>query len=240
MLEKSRMIVAGSLAVAVATAGIAVAGGTGASENNARVVAKVTPSKLDKKKFKPVSVFLGVVNSKGHIDGLQSNPASERIRWTKNIKVNLNKAPRCTVPIANGTPTAQAKAMCPPKSNLGSGDAEVTAPGGAVIAEPVVTVFNGPGKNELRLHTYSEDLGVASPIVDAKIINNGRALNVPEAPETGGVMITGFNSKITKASKIATAKCKPKKFKTTRRVVYADGSSESVSESQKCKVKKRR
>ena len=47
------MIVAGGLAVVVATAGIAVAGTTGADLNEANVVAKVTPSKLSKKKFKP-------------------------------------------------------------------------------------------------------------------------------------------------------------------------------------------
>ena len=134
--------------------------------------------------------------------------------------------------------------MCPPKSNLGSGDAEVTAPGGAVIAEPVVTVFNGPGKNELRLHTYSPDLGVASPIVDGKIVNApgkfGQALDVPEAPETGAVMITGFNAKLKKSSKVATAKCKPKKITFKRTVTYADASKESVTKTQKCKQKKKK
>jgi hypothetical protein len=237
LIKKSRMIVAGGLAVAVAAAGVAVAGGTGAQENTAGVVSKVTPSKLPKKKMKPVNVFLGVVNSKGHVDGMQSNPASERISWSKNIKVNLSKAPRCTAPIANGTPTAQAKAMCPRKSFLGSGKAEVTSPAGVVFARPVVSVFNGPGRNQLRLHTFDENLGPASPIVNGRIIN-GRQLFVPEAPDTGGAMITGFNAKITKKSKVAKAKCKPKKFKVTRRVTYADGSAESVTKKQNCTVKR--
>jgi len=236
------MIVASGLAVTLATAGIAVAGGTGAAENEAAVDGKVTPSKLDKKKFKPVNLFLGVRNSNTQIDGLQENPASEFIAISKNVKVNLSKAPRCTVPIDNGTPTAQAKAMCPKKSFLGKGDAEVTAPGPTVIAEPVVSVFNGPGKNELRLHTYDEALAEASPIVDGKIVNApgkfGKALDVPEAPETGGVMITKFNAKLLKARKVATARCKPKQIKYKRTVTYDDGSSESVTRTQKCKVKR--
>jgi hypothetical protein len=231
------------VAVSLATAGIAIGGGTGADENVAAVDGKITPSKLSKKRFKPVSSLLGVRNSKDHIDGLQSNPASERLSFSKNIKVDLSKAPRCTAPLANGTTTEFAKAACPGKSFLGSGVAEVTAAGPTVIAEPVVSVFNGPGKNQLRLHTYDPALGAASPIVNGRIIKSpvsgyGQALSVPEAPETGGVMITKFNSTVLRARKVVRARCKPKRFKTHRRVVYADGSSETVVTTQRCRVKR--
>ena len=236
------MIVAGGLAVVVATAGVAIAGGTGASENNPGVQGKVTPSKLAKKKFKPVNLLLGVTNSNGHIDGTQSNPAKEFIALSKNIKVNLKKAPRCTAALPNGSTPQFAKNACPAKSFLGSGVAEVTAPGPTVIAEPVVSVFNGPGKNQVRLHTYDPGLGAASPIVNGKIVNApgkfGQALNVPNAPETGGVMITAFNAKLMKKRKVVTAKCKPKKFTYKRTVTYKDGSKESVTRTQKCKVKR--
>ena len=237
------MIVAGGLAVVVATAGVAIAGGTGASENIAAVDGKVTPSKLDKKKFKPVNLFLGVRNSNGHIDGLQSNPASEFIASSKNIKIKLSKAPRCTAALPNGSTPQFAKNACPAKSFLGSGEAEVTAPGPTVIAEPVVSVFNGPGKNQLRLHTYDPALGAAAPIVNGKIVSApgakwGQALKVANAPETGGVMITKFNAKIMKKRKVVTARCKPKKFQFQRKVTYDDGSKETVTKSQKCKVKK--
>ena len=50
--------------------------------------------------------------------------------------------------------------------------------------------------------------------------------------------ITSFNAKIIKSSKVATAKCKPKKFKLKRTVVYTDGSRESVTKTQKCKVRR--
>ena len=108
-------------------------------------------------------------------------------------------------------------------------------------------MFNGPGPGQLRLHTFSPDLGPASPIVDARIVKAtraeqrqgfGQALLVPEAPVTGALKITSFNAKILKSKKVASAKCKPKKFKVKRTVVYTDGSRESVSKSQKCKVKR--
>ena len=241
------MIVAGGLAVVVATAGIAVAGTTGADLNEANVAAKVTPSKLSKKKFSRVNLLLGVVNSPDSAGNEDANAASERIAWSKNIKVDLKKAPRCTAPIANGTPTAQAKAMCPPKSYLGGGNATVHAPGPVLAARPVVSVFNGPGPGQLRLHTFSPDLGPASPIVDARVVKAtraeqrqgfGQALLVPEAPVTGALKITSFNAKILKSKKVASAKCKPKKFKWKRTVVYTDGSRESAAKSQKCKVKR--
>jgi hypothetical protein len=240
------MIVAFGLAVAVATAGIAVAGGTGASENNAKVVSKITPNKLPKKKFKPVNLFLGVVNSKAHIDGLQSNPASELISSSKNVKIRLSKAPRCSAPLPNGSTPAFAKNACPGKSFLGKGDAEVTAPGGAVIAEPVVSVFNGPGKNEVRLHTYDPRLAGATPTVAGKIVKSkagakyGQALQVDDAPDVAGDAgkITAFNAELFKKSKVATARCKAKKFLWRRTVTYDDGSKSTVNHSQPCKVKK--
>lgn len=252
MFKKSRRVVALGVALALAGAGIAAAT---ADLNDAKVVGKVAPKKLDKKKFKPVNLTLGVINSKDHITGAQSNPASELLRISKNVRVNLNKRPRCTAPLPNGITTEDAKAACPKRSVLGSGEAEVTAPGIApqcganvlnppcVIATPVVTVFNGPGKNEVRLHTYSDDLGGASPIVDGKIVNAkkkgyGKALRVAEAPETGSVMITRFVAKLKKNTGVVTARCKPKQFKVERTVVYKDATQESVTTKQKCTQKK--
>ena len=47
-------------------------------------------------------------------------------------------------------------------------------PSAAGAARPVVSVFNGPGPGQLRLHTFSPDLGPASPIVDARIVQANR------------------------------------------------------------------
>jgi len=257
LITKSRMIVAPALAVAVAAAGIAVAGTTGADLNDASVVSKVTPSKLDKKKFKPVNVLLGVVNSPDSAGNEDANAAAERIAWSKNVKVNLNKAPRCTTPLANGTTTQFAKSECPAKSFLGGGTATVHGPGSlpqcggtpCQIADPVVSVFNGPGPNQLRLHTFSDELQGASPIVNARIVRAnqrernqgyGQALSVPAAPVTATLKITSFKATIRSSRKVATAKCKPNRFKVLRRVTYTDGSSETATLTQRCRVKKRK
>ena len=112
MITKSRMIVAGGLAVLVATAGIAVAGSTGAQLNEAGVVSKVTPSKLSKKKFSKVNVLLGVVNSPDSAGNEDANAASERIAWSKNIKMNLDARPKCNADLPNGIPVAQATTLC--------------------------------------------------------------------------------------------------------------------------------
>ena len=68
---------------------------------------------------------------------------------------------------------------------IGKGVAEVHAPGTVpcddpapgpdprvLVAEPVVTVFHGPTQDKLQLHTYSPDLGAASPVVDSFIVDS--------------------------------------------------------------------
>lgn len=235
------------LALLVALGSSAVALGSGADENIARVDGKVSPKKLFKKKFKRVNLFLGVRNSSHQVDGTQSNPVSELISVSKNVRVRLGRAPRCRAPLANGMPTGAARRICPRKSFLGRGKAEVTGPGASgpqVIATPRVAVFNGPGRNELRLHTYSPDLGSASPVVDARIVRApgrafGKALSVPVAPETGALMITKFNAKIIRKRGVTVAKCKPRRIKYRREVTYKDGSSERVVRTQRCKRKRR-
>lgn len=250
MFQKSRRVVAIALTLALAGSGIAAAT---ASENDAKVQGKVAPKKLDKKKFKRVNLTLGVINSKDWITGIQENPASEFIRISKNVKINLNKRPRCTVDLPNGIPTNQARQLCPNKSVLGAGRAEVTAPASApqcggtpcVIATPKVTVFNGPGKNEVRLHTFHPNLGASSPVVLGRIVparkkGYGKALSVPNAPETGAVLITKFNATLKKGTGVVTARCKPKKFKFQRTVTYSDDTRETVTKTQKCKVKRKK
>lgn len=243
MIRKSRLIVALGLVSALTVSSFAYA--DGASDNNAIVDGKVTPKKLDKKKFKKANLFLGVRNE-ATVTGTQSNPASEYISVGKNVKIKLKKAEQCTAPLSNGIPTEQARATCPSKSFLGEGDAEVTAPGGSTISNIVVSVFAGPGPNDVRLHTYSPNLAAASPIVPGTVEKSkagpkyGYALNVPVAPETGALMITKFNATVEKRTKTVTARCKPKKFKALREVTYKDGSSETATLTQKCKRKKKK
>lgn len=240
VFSKSRLTATLGLVLALAVSGIAF--GT-AAENDAKVVGKVSPKKLDKKKFKKAQLFLGVENSSAHIDGMQSNPASEYISIGKNVKISLNKAPLCPVRIANGTPTEAARAQCPEGSVLGTGVAEVKSSPDNVVGKPVVTVFNGPTLGELQLHTYSDETGAASPTVPARVVKSregnpyGQALDVQNAPETGGLMITKFNATLDKSTGVVSARCKSKTIPYLREVTYKDGTSETAELTQNCKQK---
>jgi hypothetical protein len=240
-MRKGHSVLVAMLALTVALAGAVIARADGASENQAFVDGKVKPAKLDKKKFKRVNFFVGV-RTQANVTGMQANPQSEYISFGKNAKFKLNKAPLCTTPLPNGATPEQARAMCPRKSYLGSGHGTVEFPG-LTANDVVVSVFNGPIKNQLRLHTYSPTLGTASPTVDAKIVRSnagrayGQALSVPNAPITGSGMITEFNANIQKSSGVAFARCKSKKFLFQRQVTYTDGSSDTVTTKQPCKRK---
>ena len=100
-----------------------------------------------------------------------------------------------------------------------------------------------PAPASCRLHTYSPDLGAASPIVNASIVkatqqekNKGYGQALERAEHAGDRCAQDhvFNATLEKSSKVATAKCKPKKFKWLRTVTYTDNTSETAT-SAKCK-----
>lgn len=242
MIRKSRMAVALGLVLALGVATVAWA--DGATDNTPFVDGSVNPSKLDKKQYKPVNLLVGV-RTEGPVTGTQENPEAEYISFGKNIKWVSTNAPFCTAAIETPGLTAdQARAMCPGKSLIGTGEAEVNL-GASRVSNVVVQVFNGPGKNQVRLHTSSPTLGAAAPTVAGSIVKSnagakyGNALVVADAPDAGGdaFMITKFNATVKKSSKVATARCKAKKFLWLRKVTYDDGSSETVQLSQPCKRK---
>jgi hypothetical protein len=236
------------LTVALGVTGIAYAGG-GNAEHEAFVDGQVTKKKkpkLSKKKFKKVDFNTGV-RTEGGVTGTQANPAAEKIAFGKNIKFKTGAAPKCTAALPNGSTPSQARSLCPGKSYLGGGTAKVFGPGNTPVDETItVSAFNGPGNNQIRLHTYSDVLGPASPTVQGFIINANegkkykKALSVPEAPETASLMITQFDTDISKKSGVVLARCKAKKFFWKREVTYTDGTSETATLSQKCKGKKKK
>jgi len=246
VIKKFRLVVALGLVAALGVASIAFAAGA-ADTQEAFVDGKVSPSKLDKKKYKPVNLFSGVrTEIPGGVTGTQSNPLVEYISYPKNVKFDFNAGSVCTTLPPSGSTPDQAKAACPNDSYLGQGDAEVQGPGGVVISDITVSVFRGPAKNGIQLHTYSPTLLAASPTVPGSIVKSnagskfGQALSVPNAPETGSLMITKFNANIDKSSKSALARCKSKTMTFQRKVTYADGSSETAELTQKCKQKKKK
>ena len=236
--------VAATLIAALATGGIALA--TGATDNQAFVDGKVTPKKLDKNKRRPVNLFVGV-RTEGPVTGTQENPEQERISFGKNVKWNGNKARRCKADITvPGLTAQQARSLCPRKSYLGKGSAEVALSNTVRVGDITVSAFNGPGRNQIRLHTSSPTLGAAAPTVFGKVVKSnqgrkyGQMLVVADAPDAGGdaFMITKFNAKIKRSTKVAKARCKVRKFRFLRAVTYDDGSVETVQKQQKCKRKR--
>jgi hypothetical protein len=238
-VRKTRLVVALGLIMALGVAAIAYA--DGASENTAFVDGKFKPTKLDKKKYKPINFFVGV-RTTGPIPG--ENPEAEYISFGKNLKWKGNAAPTCSAPIEFQS-TDAAKGACPPGSVLGSGDASIELPGGLVYHGITVTAFNGPGKNQVRLHTYDPRLAGATPTVFGRIVKSnqgakfGQALVVDDAPDVAGDAgkITEFNSTIKKKSGVALGRCKAKKFLWNRIVTYDDGTKENVTLQEKCKRK---
>ncbi len=244
MIRKSRFVVTIGLVMAISVAAIAYADGI--SENDAKVEAKVTPSKLDKKKFKPIELFAGVL-TEGEVTGSQQNPEAEFISFPKNVKFDTSAAPTCDAPIEFQS-TEAAKEACPKESNVGSGLAEVRLAGGFVSDPITVTVFNGPGKDEVRLHTFSEQLEGATPTVFGRIVKSGKgpefgdALSVPDAPDVAedSGKITKFNATISKDSGVVLARCKDKTMTFQREVTYDDMTKETAEVTQKCKQKKKK
>jgi hypothetical protein len=247
LIRKSRIVAALAAVLALGIAAVALA--DGASENSVGVLGKVSPTKLDKKTFKPVTFYTGVTTSTTHAVPGQQNAEKVQLDFGKNVKFDLKAADTCSAPIT-GTTTDQAKAACPPKSVIGSGVAHANLGGGPdQVSDVAVTVFNGPGPNHIRLHAFSPTLGAANTqVVDADIIKSplggkfGQALFVADAPDLGGdaFMLTLFDSTITKASKTVVAKCgKDKNFYWQNTTTYDDGSKDvSPLLTQPCKQKK--
>jgi hypothetical protein len=244
VIKKSRFLVAIGAVVALGVSSLAFAAGT---DNNAFVDGSISPKKLDKKKYKPVNLFSGVrTEAPGGVTGTQSNPLVEYLSYPKNLKFDFDAGDVCTALPPSGSTPDQAKAACPPSSYIGSGEAEVQGPGIPPITDIVVSVFRGPEPNGIQLHTYSPTLGQAAPTVLGSVVKSdagsqfGYALSVPNAPQTGALMITKFNATISKKSKAVLARCKKKNMTYQRRVTYADGTSETAETTQKCKRKKKK
>jgi len=243
VIKHARLVVAVGVATAIGVASFAYA--DGASTNNAFVDGSFKPTKLDKKKYSPVELFSGVrTEVPGGVNGTQSNPAIEYLSYPKNGKFDLNAGSLCTTLPPSGSTPEQAQNACPKDSYIGKGVAEVQGPGIAPINDIVVSVFRGPAKTGIQLHTYSPTLGQAAPTVLGQIVKSnagpqyGQALSVPNAPVTGALMITKFNATIFKSSGAILARCKAKSFTFQRKVTYADGSTDVAETPGTCKQKK--
>jgi hypothetical protein len=235
-----------ALGMVVALGAVTIAYADGVTDNTPFVDGNVKPSKLDRDKRSPVALFTEV-RTEGPVTGSQQNPEQELIEYDRDGKWKSTAAPFCTAEIeVPGLTADQARALCPPDSYIGSGDAEVALNDTVRIDDITVSVFNGPAKNEIRLHTSSPTLGASAPTVFGRIVRSedrgkyGPALLVEDAPDAGGdaFMITKFNATILKSSGISLSRCSDKKLTTRRTVTYDDGTREVAKSSQRCKRRK--
>jgi hypothetical protein len=236
----------GAIALSLVLGVSALAFADGATDNEAFVDGSVKPDRLPKNEYKPIELYTQV-STQGPVTGSQANPESELIEYDKDGKWKTNKAPTCDAEIEFES-TESAKAACPPGSAIGKGEADILLAGGVSYTGLTVTAFNGPGKNEIRLHTYDPRLAGATPTVFGRIIKlsgggkYGLALSVEDAPDVAGDtgMITRFNATISKQAGVALARCKDKKFNVRRTVTYDDGTQDVATDVENCKQKKER
>jgi len=257
VIRRSRLVLALGLTLALGVSAIAFA--DAADDNVSTLTAQVSNKakpKFDKKKFKKTSIFTQVQTDYGTPTGDPSVHSEEvYIDFTKNLKFKTSAAPKCTQNTSTMT-TSEARAACG-SSQIGTGQARAHIFDGD--ATPLnfndfqVTVFNGPGNNQLILHAFSPTLtgGVVGPgnpaVIIGDIVNSpagkkyGKRLAVDDVSDVqsdlGGLYF--FNATI-KKGKYVSARCKSKNMKFQSTWVYDDGSSDTDTTSQKCKRKKKK
>jgi hypothetical protein len=252
-------VLALGLTLALGVSAIAFAGGGAAAENVSEVTGQVSGKakpKFDKKKFKKTSLFTQVQTDYGTPTG-DPEVHSEQvlIDFGKNLKIKTGVVPRCTANTSTMT-TSEARSACA-SSFIGSGQAKAHIFDGDATPlnfnDFVVSVFNGPGNNQLILHAFSPTLtgGAVGPGNPANIVGDivkspagkkyGKRLAVTDVSDVqsdlGGLYF--FNATI-KKGKYIQARCKSKKMLWRATWVYDDGSSDTDTFSQKCKRKKKK
>ena len=154
------------------------------------ITAKLTPSKLDKKKYKPAKIYVEILTGANTGDAtFPEQPPSAyntKVNFPSNMKFDTTKAPKCKVSDdqLNGTTTQGAIDACGKKSIVSKGGGVpdspehssgtsawvtvqvVPGPGGATFGVPVqVTAFNGKKKNTLYLHSRADSVNNTSVLV---------------------------------------------------------------------------
>ncbi len=227
------------------------------------VTGKLTPTKRDKKKFKPAKIYVEILTKDNTTDPVHPNqPPSAyntKVNFPSNAKFNTKSAPRCKVTEAElqNTTADQAVSLCGKKSVVSKGSnlpsdppgrnhatgtsAWVTADFGVVVGQiPVqVTALNGHDKNTLFLHSYAPSANNTSVLV-GKLKKApkgyGQQLDVTIPPLLAGA-ISRFTTTV-KKGKYVQARCKNKNEKWQAITKYDNHSTTSDDYKTKCKPKK--
>jgi hypothetical protein len=220
--------------------------------------AKLTPTKLDKKKYKPMKMVIDIrtKNNTGAEVNADQPPTATRtdVSFPKNLKFDTKAVPKCKSnpgELSNAN-AAQAKQLCGPKSqvSIDSGtrsvitiDTNPFVPDGAnTTLAVVVTAFNGAEKNSIYLHT--DPPIPTKPVLVGKLVK-GKApySNVLQVkiPPLGAGGISQFLTTV-KAGKYIQGRCKSKKnpfAATTTFTDRAEGAGKATDTTEtKCTQKK--
>jgi hypothetical protein len=223
------------------------------------LVVKVTPTKLDKKKFKPATIFVDVITANNDQAGQNPDqpPSADRTRvdFSPNMKFTPSAVPTCEATEAQlqNTTTEQATELCGKDSIVsvaGDGKTEATVlvdPNPAVngsapiVVDVVVTAFNGFEKDTLFLHARADAVRNTSVLVGkltAGPSGFGRTLDVT-IPDLLAGAISDFKTTV-KAGKYVQSRCKDKTPTYQARTEYENHAPTTATAQDKCTQKKKK
>lgn len=238
----------------VAVLVVAVASFAFARDDIQTIKTRVTPSKLDKKKFTnaKIAVDIRTVPDDELTPNKNQPPSAVRTRvdFPGNMKFNTKAAPNCKASEAQlqNTTSEQARQLCGNKSVVSRAngtDAEVqidpdpNAAGNAPLIVPVVvTAFNGDKKNTLFLHARADSVNNTSILV-GKLKKGPKGfkttLDVRIPPLLAGA-ISVFRTTV-KSGSYVQARCKQKVATYQARTTYEDHTPTRATSTVKCKRK---
>jgi len=222
-----KYIIGATLVAALSIVAVAYGNG-GTGDNISTLDANFTPNHTTNNTFKSGAIAVHVTTLDATDPGTSTNPTIQGDP-TKNVKLSFDHAFKFTTSQAslctanlNGTTTAQAKSMCGPTKQVGSGTAHVCINNGSngclpqgSVGTGVVTAFNGPTNNHIILHTRFDNLNNTTIITGAlKTITtgsgdylHGAVLNVPVPDIAAGAgTLTDFEVTVQHAGYVK-AKC---------------------------------
>ena len=228
------------------------------------LVVKVTPTKQDKKKFKPAQIFVDVITKNNDQAGANPDqpPSADRTRvdFSSNLKFNTSAAPGCKVNEAalENTDTEQATELCGKESivSVGGGKAGSNQTGATVLIDPApavpgntpiqidveVTAFNGNQKDTIFLFARADDVNNTSVLVGklskGSAAGFGNTLDVT-IPDLLAGAISDFKTTV-KSGRYVTARCKDKTPTYQVRTEYENHAPTTATAQDKCKQKRRR
>ncbi len=246
--------------VVLLTALFALVGASYAQADDIQSIeAKISPTKLDKKKFKPAKIWVEIAtkdNVNGPIPNQPPRATNTKVNFPPNLKFNTKAVPKCAVSAASlqNTATETAIELCGKKSIVSVGSEVPVSPastpqktsawigigGPSPLGEPiVVTAFNGNEKNSIYLHAKAQNFPITS-VLSGKLKKGpkgyGSQLDVTIPPLAAGG-IARFSVAV-KAKNYVQAKCKAKNMKYQAITKFEDHPQVSDTTTQKCQQKK--